>query len=70
MFKAKEQGRQAIVVGRFPHIGERKYNVTNLPEDRKDSSGMRTIKTLSDLRSDWLMGKWSVLIGREQRSRD
>ena len=34
------------------------------------SSGMRTIKTLSDLRSDWLLGKWSILIGREQRSRD
>ena len=34
------------------------------------NSGMRTIKTLSNLRSDWLMGKWSVLIGREQRSRD
>ena len=34
------------------------------------SSGMRTIKTLFDLSSDWLLGKWSVLTGREQRSRD
>ena len=34
------------------------------------SSGMRTIKTLSDLSSDWLLRKWSVLIGREQVSRD
>ena len=34
------------------------------------SSGMRTFRTLSDLASDWLMGKWSVLIGREKRSRD
>ena len=35
-----------------------------------DSSGMRTFRTLFDLASDWLMGKWSVLIGREKRSRD
>ena len=34
------------------------------------SSGMRTFRTLFDLRSDWLMGKWSVLIGREQVSCD
>ena len=34
------------------------------------SSGMRTFRTLFDLASDWLMGKWSVLIGREKRSRD
>ena len=37
MFKAKEQGLQAKVVGRFLHIGERKYNVTNVPEDLKDN---------------------------------
>ena len=34
------------------------------------SSGMRTFRTLFDLASDWLMEKWSVVIGREQRSRD
>ena len=34
------------------------------------SSGMRTFRILFDLRSDWLMGKWSVLSGREKRSRD
>ena len=34
------------------------------------SSGMRTFRTLLDLDSDWLMGKWSILIGREQISRD
>ena len=34
------------------------------------SSGMRTFRTLFDLRSDWLMGKWSVLIGREKVSLD
>jgi len=28
------------------------------------SGGMRTFGTLLDLRSDWLMGKWSILIGR------
>ena len=33
------------------------------------SSGMRTIKTLFDLASDWLLGKWSILIGRERISR-
>ena len=37
MFKAKEQGLQAKVVGRFLHIGELKYNVTNVPEDLKDN---------------------------------
>ena len=37
MFKAKEQGHQAKVVGRFLHIGEQKYNVTNVPEDLKDN---------------------------------
>ena len=31
---------------------------------------MRTFRTLFDLASDWLMVKWSVLIGREKRSRD
>ena len=31
---------------------------------------MRTFRTLLVLRSDWLMGKWSILIGREQISRD
>ena len=34
------------------------------------SSGMRTFRTLFDLASDWLMVKWSILIGREQVSRD
>ena len=34
------------------------------------SSGMRNLRTLFDLASDWLMEKWSVLIGREQRPRD
>ena len=34
------------------------------------SSGMRTFRTLRVLHSDWLMGKWSVLIGREKWSRD
>lgn len=37
MFKAKERGLQAKVVGRFLHIGEQKYNVTNIPEDFKDN---------------------------------
>ena len=36
MFKVKEQGLQAKVVGRFLHIGEQKYNVTNVPEDFED----------------------------------
>ena len=31
---------------------------------------MRTFRTLMDLASDWLMVKWSVLIGREERPRD
>ena len=34
------------------------------------SSGMRNLRTLFDLASDWLMEKWSVLIGREKISRD
>ena len=34
------------------------------------SSGMRNLRTLFDLASDWLMAKWSVLIGREKISRD
>ena len=42
----------------------------NYPFSISDSSGMRTIKTLYDLSSDWLLVKWSVLIGREQISRD
>ena len=35
MFKAKEQGSEAIVVGRYLCIGELKYDVTNIPEDFK-----------------------------------
>ena len=38
--------------------------------NKHKSSGMRTIKTLFDLASDWLLGKWSILIGRERISRD
>ena len=34
-FKAKEQGSEAKVVGRYPYIGELKYDVTNIPEDFK-----------------------------------
>ena len=34
------------------------------------SSGMRNLRTLFDLASDWLMEKWSVLISREKISRD
>ena len=37
LIKAKEQGLKAKVVGRFLHIGEQKYNVTNVPEDLKDN---------------------------------
>ena len=37
---------------------------------RLKSSGMRNLRTLFDLASDWLMEKWSVLIGREKISRD
>ena len=33
MFKAKEQGSEAKVVGRYLYIGELKYDVTNIPED-------------------------------------
>ena len=33
MFKAKEQGSEANVVGRYLYIGEIKYDVTNIPED-------------------------------------
>lgn len=35
MFKAKEQGSEAKVVGRYLYIGELKYDVTNIPEDFK-----------------------------------
>lgn len=35
MFKAKEQCSEAKVVGRYLYIGERKYDVTNIPEDFK-----------------------------------
>ena len=35
MFKAKEQGSEAKVVGRYLYIGELKYDVTNVPEDFK-----------------------------------
>ena len=34
-FKAKEQGSEAKVVGRYLYIGELKYDVTNIPEDFK-----------------------------------
>ena len=34
------------------------------------SSGMRNLKTVFETVSDWLVVKWSVLIGREQLSRD
>ena len=35
MFKAKEQGSDAKVVGRYLYIGELKYDVTNIPEEFK-----------------------------------
>ena len=35
MFKAKEQGSEAKVVGRYLYIGQLKYDVTNIPEDFK-----------------------------------
>ena len=35
MFKAKEQGSEAKVVGRYLYIGELKYDVANIPEDFK-----------------------------------
>ena len=35
MFKAKEQGSETKVVGRYLYIGELKYDVTNIPEDFK-----------------------------------
>ena len=35
MFKAKEQGSEAKVVGRYLYIGELKYDVTNIPDDFK-----------------------------------
>ena len=35
MFKAKEQGSEAKVIGRYLYIGELKYDVTNIPEDFK-----------------------------------
>ena len=50
-----------------------KYNKKReavLKNEAGGSSGMRSFRTLFDLRSDWLMGKWSILIGREQISRD
>ena len=31
---------------------------------------MRTFRTLYDLVSDWLLEKWSILIGRERISRE
>ena len=33
MFKGKEQGSQAKVVGSYLYIEELKYDVTNIPED-------------------------------------
>ena len=35
IFKAKEQGSEAKVVGRYLYIRELKYDVTNVPEDFK-----------------------------------
>ena len=35
MFKAKEQGSEAKVAGRYLYIGELKYDVTNIHEDFK-----------------------------------
>ena len=35
MFKAKEQGSEAKVIGRYLYIGELKYDVTNIPENFK-----------------------------------
>ena len=35
MFKAREQGSEAKVVGRYLYIGELKYHVTNIPDDFK-----------------------------------
>ena len=35
MFKAKEQGPEAKVVGRYLYIGELTYDVKNIPEDFK-----------------------------------
>ena len=35
MFKAKEQGSEAKVVGRYLYIGELKNDVTNIHEDFK-----------------------------------
>ena len=43
---------------------------TRVSLDLHVSSGMRNLRTLFDLASDWLMEKWSVLIGREKISRD
>ena len=33
MYKAREQGLDAKVVGRFLHIREKKYNAKNVPEE-------------------------------------
>ena len=35
MFKAKKQGLEAKVVGRYLYIGELKHDVTNIPEGFK-----------------------------------
>ena len=35
MFKAKEQGSEVKVVGRYLYVGELKYDVTNIPGDFK-----------------------------------
>ena len=52
MFKAKEQGSEAKVVGRYLYIGELKYDVINIPEDFK-SIKERTYICLTNLRYYW-----------------
>ena len=37
MFKTKEQSSEVKVVGRYLYIGELKYDVTNIPEDFKET---------------------------------
>jgi len=34
------------------------------------SNGMRILRPLLDLHSDWLIQKWSIVIDRERISRD
>ena len=40
MFKAKEQGSEAKVVGRYLFIGELKYDVKHIPEDLNRSKNV------------------------------